>query len=167
MIEWPPVLWELPLYAGARGQRGGGARGGAAAVWIVPTTAPPPTAPALANRLLPPPALLMLLLADMDVVNQVRVPAPRTEPSAAWLPRPSLSGSPDSERWWPGSWQWTPDPGHWGWGLRQMRGGRGRWGKEGVRPLPQQGLSSLPRQGPPQAQFPTGDHEGRTRESWG
>lgn len=75
----------------------GGARGGAEAVWAVLRIARyPPAAPALASRLLPPPALLMLLLADMDVVNQVRVPAPRTEPAAAQPPRPGRSGPADS-----------------------------------------------------------------------
>lgn len=61
-------------------------------VWAVLTIArtPSPAAPALANRLLPPPALLKLLLADMDVVNQVRVPAPRTEPAAAGPSQPGL-----------------------------------------------------------------------------
>lgn len=79
------------MCAGARGEREGGAGGGATAAWAVPTIAhrpPPRPAPALAGRRLPPPALLMLLLADMDVVNQVRVPAPRTEPAAARPPRP-------------------------------------------------------------------------------
>lgn len=82
---------------------------------------PPRPAPALVSRRLPPPALLMQLLADMDVVNQVRVPAPRTEPAAARPPRPDRRGSGDSERWWPGSWQRTLGPRHWGWGLRQAR----------------------------------------------
>ena len=54
-------------------------------------TPPSAAALALASRLLPPPALLMLLLADMDVVNQVRDPAPRTEPAAAGPPRPGRS----------------------------------------------------------------------------
>lgn len=64
---------------------------------------PPRPAPALASRRLPPPALLMLLLADMDVVNQVRVPAPRTEPAAGRPPRRGRCESADSKRWWPES----------------------------------------------------------------
>lgn len=64
---------------------------------------------------------------------------------------PGRSESADSKRWWPESKQRTTGPWLWGWGLRQARGRRGRWRKEGVRPLPQRGPTSLPQRGPPEA----------------
>lgn len=77
------------LCASARSERSGGYEGrGCRRLGCSDDRAPPPPrqAPALTSRHLPPPALLMLLLlADMDVVNQVRAPAPRTE-SAAFSP---------------------------------------------------------------------------------
>lgn len=50
-----------------------------------------------------------------------------------------------------------------GLGSAAGEGDRGRWRKEGARPLPQQGPSSLPQRGPPEARFLTGDREERKR----
>lgn len=82
---------------------------------------PPRPAPALASRHLPPPALLMLLLADMDVVNQVRAPAPWTEPGACW--NPDSFGPPTRRGGGQGSRDRVTGAGAWG-GLQQARGGR-------------------------------------------
>lgn len=133
----------------------GECEGAGCGAWAVPTIAPPPPRPAPrpCQQAPPaPPALLMLLLADMDVVNQVRVPAPRTEPLlpgllarvAANLPTLRAGGQNSSSgRLVPGS----------GAGVcGRNGGGEGGW-RKGVRPLPQQGLPSLPQREPPEATF--------------
>lgn len=103
---------------------------------------PPRPAPALVSRRLPPPALLMLLLADMDVVNQVRVPAPRTEPAAVRLPRPDAADQATLRGGGQGPGSRHPVP-ELGLGSAAGEGGKGRW-RKGVSPLPQRGPSSLP-----------------------
>ena len=120
---------------------------------------PPRPAPALVSRRLPPPALLMLLLADMDVVNQVRVPAPRTEPAAVRLPRPDAADQATLRGGGQGPGSRHPVP-ELGLGSAAGEGGKGRW-RKGVSPLPQRGPSSLPQRGPPEAGFLIGNREER------
>lgn len=122
-----------------------------------------PAAPraALASRRLPPPALLMLLLADMDVVNQVRAPAPWTEPAAARLPGPGRSGPPTLGGGGQGLAAETRSPAL---GLGSAAGEgeeRGGGGKECAL-CRSEGRPHCRSRGPG-AQFITGDREGRNR----